>query len=157
MPMLYGSYRLGMATRFWAIPTSGLTQSSVVGSCQASTAGTLACLSVFMETAVSLTTLVGPQTGMRKAMWCASSRSIPARHVVALTRRSCLAVIQRLQIRVEAFNVTNTQRLGQYDTSRGGFGVTVNPETASPPTQWSNFTAIQGTPRVLQFGFRFEF
>jgi hypothetical protein len=64
---------------------------------------------------------------------------------------------QKLQIRVEAFNVTNTQRLGQYDTSRGGFGVTVNPETASPPTQWSNFTAIQGSPRVMQFGFRFEF
>ncbi len=64
---------------------------------------------------------------------------------------------QKLQIRVEAFNITNTQRLGQYDTSRGGFGVTVNPETASPPTQWSNFTAIQGSPRVMQFGFRFEF
>jgi carboxypeptidase family protein len=64
---------------------------------------------------------------------------------------------QKLQIRVEAFNITNTQRLGQYDTSRGGFGVTVNPETASPPTQWSNFTQIQGSPRVMQFGFRFEF
>ena len=64
---------------------------------------------------------------------------------------------QKLQIRVEAFNITNTQRLGQYDTSRGGFGVALNPETATPPTQWSNFTAIQGTPRVLQFGFRFEF
>lgn len=63
----------------------------------------------------------------------------------------------KLQIRVEAFNVTNTQRLGQYDTSRGGFGVTVNPATATPPTQWSNFTAIQGSPRVMQFGFRYEF
>jgi hypothetical protein len=64
---------------------------------------------------------------------------------------------QKLQFRVEAFNVTNTQRMGQFDTSRGGFGVALNPETATPPTQWSNFTAIQGTPRVLQFGFRFEF
>jgi hypothetical protein len=64
---------------------------------------------------------------------------------------------QKLQIRVEAFNVTNTQRLGQYDTSRAGFGVTVNPQTATPPTQWSNFTAIQGAPRVFQFGFRYEF
>jgi hypothetical protein len=64
---------------------------------------------------------------------------------------------QKLQIRVEAFNITNTQRLGQFDTSRGGFGVTVNPETAAPPSQWSNFTAIQGSPRVMQFGFRFEF
>ena len=64
---------------------------------------------------------------------------------------------QKLQIRVEAFNITNTQRLGQYDTSRGGFGVAVDPQTATPPSQWSNFTAIQGTPRVFQFGFRFEF
>ena len=64
---------------------------------------------------------------------------------------------QKLQIRVEAFNITNTQRLGQFDTSRGGFGVTLDPQKATPPTQWSNFTAIQGAPRVLQFGFRFEF
>jgi hypothetical protein len=64
---------------------------------------------------------------------------------------------QKLQIRVEAFNITNTQRLGQFDTGRGGFGVALNPQTATPPTQWSNFTAIQGTPRVFQFGFRFEF
>jgi Carboxypeptidase regulatory-like domain len=64
---------------------------------------------------------------------------------------------QKLQIRVEAFNITNTQRLGQYDTSRTGFGVVLDPESATPPTNWSNFTAIQGTPRVLQFGFRYEF
>ena len=63
----------------------------------------------------------------------------------------------KLQVRVETFNITNTQRLGQYDTSRTGFGVVLDPQTASPPTNWSNFTAIQGTPRVMQFGFRYEF
>ncbi|PWT96419.1 MAG: hypothetical protein C5B55_00030 [Blastocatellia bacterium] len=63
----------------------------------------------------------------------------------------------KLQIRVEAFNITNTQRLGQYDTSRTGFGVVLDPQSATPPTNWSNFTAIQGTPRVMQFGFRYEF
>ena len=63
----------------------------------------------------------------------------------------------KLQIRVEAFNISNTQRLGQYDTSRTGFGVVLDPQTATPPTNWSNFTAIQGTPRVFQFGFRYEF
>jgi Carboxypeptidase regulatory-like domain/TonB dependent receptor len=63
----------------------------------------------------------------------------------------------KLQIRVEAFNLTNTQRLGQFDTSRTGFGLVLDPQTATPPTNWSNFTAIQGTPRVLQFGFRYEF
>jgi hypothetical protein len=63
----------------------------------------------------------------------------------------------KLQIRVEAFNITNTQRLGQYDTSRTGFGIVLDPQTATPPTNWSNFTAIQGSPRVMQFGFRYEF
>ena len=63
----------------------------------------------------------------------------------------------KLQVRVEAFNVTNTQRLGQYDTSRQGFGVVVDPQSATPPNVWSNFTAIQGSPRVMQFGFRYEF
>jgi hypothetical protein len=63
----------------------------------------------------------------------------------------------KLQIRAEAFNITNTQRMGQYDTSRTGFGVVLDPQTATPPTNWSNFTAIQGTPRVFQFGFRYEF
>jgi hypothetical protein len=64
---------------------------------------------------------------------------------------------QKLQIRAEAFNFTNTQRLGQYNTGRQGFGVNLKPSTAAPPAVWSNFTAIQGTPRVLQFGFRYEF
>ena len=63
----------------------------------------------------------------------------------------------KLQIRVEAFNVTNTQRLGQYDVSRTGFGIVLDPQNATPPTNWSNFTAIQGSPRVMQFGFRYQF
>ncbi len=64
---------------------------------------------------------------------------------------------QKLQIRAEAFNIGNTQRLGQYNTGRSGFGINLKPSTAAPPSVWSNFTAIQGTPRVLQFGFRYEF
>jgi hypothetical protein len=63
----------------------------------------------------------------------------------------------KLQIRVEAFNISNTQRMGQYDTSRTGFGIVLDPNTATPPVNWSNFTAIQGNPRVMQFGFRYEF
>ena len=64
---------------------------------------------------------------------------------------------QKLQIRAEAFNITNTQRLGQFDTGRSGFGVNLKPSSAKPPTNWANFTAIQGSPRVMQFGFRYEF
>lgn len=63
----------------------------------------------------------------------------------------------KLQIRWETFNVTNTQRLGTIDSSRTGFGLVVNPQISSPPTNWSNFTAIQGSPRVMQFGFRYDF
>jgi len=63
----------------------------------------------------------------------------------------------KLQIRVEAFNISNTQRMGQYDTGRTGFGIVLDPQTATPPINWSNFTAIQGNPRVLQFGFRYQF
>jgi len=64
---------------------------------------------------------------------------------------------QKLQIRWEAFNVTNTQHFGKMDISRTGTGVTLDPSTATPPPNWSNFTAIQGSPRVMQFGFRYSF
>ena len=62
-----------------------------------------------------------------------------------------------LQIRWDTFNVTNTQRLGAIQATRTGFGVVLDPQTATPPSIWSNFTAIQGSPRVMQFGFRYEF
>jgi hypothetical protein len=64
---------------------------------------------------------------------------------------------QTFQVRWDTFNVTNTQRLGTIDSSRTGFGIVLDPQTASPPINWSNFTKIQGSPRVMQFGFRYEF
>jgi len=65
---------------------------------------------------------------------------------------------QRLALRFEAFNVTNTQRMGTLDTSRTGLGITLDPFTgATPPPNWSNFTGIQGQPREMQFGFRYSF
>lgn len=85
---------------------------------------------------------------------------------------------QKLQIRWDAFNVTNTQRLGSVDSSRTGYGITADPGgrpfgcsgaacvaqdgtgsglPAVPPTNWSNFTAIQGTPRVMQVSIRYSF
>lgn len=77
----------------------------------------------------------------------------------------------KLQLRFEAFNVTNTQRMGAFDGTRTGYGIALDPggapfgcsgaacvETPStPPTNWSNFTGIQGTPRQMQFGFRYVF
>ena len=68
---------------------------------------------------------------------------------------------QKLQIRWEVFNVTNTQRMGVLDTSRSGFGLQLDPDkitsVADIPSNWSNFTGIQGQPRVMQIGARFTF
>jgi hypothetical protein len=68
---------------------------------------------------------------------------------------------QKLQIRFEAFNVTNTQRMGDVDTGRQGFGLQLDPQTITSlndiPKQWSNFISIQGQPRVMQLGIRYSF
>jgi hypothetical protein len=85
----------------------------------------------------------------------------------------------KLQIRWEVFNVTNTQRMGAFDGSRTGFGITGDPAgrpigcsgascvpqgfqsgtgaPANPPTNWGNFNGIQGSPRVMQVGLRYSF
>lgn len=68
---------------------------------------------------------------------------------------------QKLQIRFEVFNVTNTQRMGNIDSSRSGFGLQLDPDQITSvddiPTNWSNFISIQGQPRVMQIGARFTF
>jgi hypothetical protein len=67
----------------------------------------------------------------------------------------------KLQLRVEAFNVTNTQRMNAPDTgSRTGYGIGLDPSTFNLndiPINWSRFIAIQGAPRVMQFGVRYSF
>jgi hypothetical protein len=65
----------------------------------------------------------------------------------------------QLQLRWDVFNVTNTQHL----TGNADFAVApdaagsplANPQT--PPPDWSNFTTIQGQPRVMQIGARYSF
>lgn len=68
---------------------------------------------------------------------------------------------QKLQIRFEVFNVTNTQRMFGMDTSRSGFGLQLDPDHITSvddiPSNWSNFISIQGQPRVMQVGARFTF
>ena len=65
----------------------------------------------------------------------------------------------QLQLRWDAFNVTNTQHFGGIDGSRTGFGVGLDPglSAASAPDNWSNFIQIQGQPRVMQVGLRYSF
>jgi hypothetical protein len=76
-----------------------------------------------------------------------------------------------LELRLEAFNVTNTQRMGALTGGRTGYGVGLDPGGApfgcsgaacvSDPLQapaiWSNFSGIQGKPREMQFGAIYRF
>src|SRR6266566_5096787 len=70
---------------------------------------------------------------------------------------------QSLQLRWEVFNVTNTQHFGPMDLSRSGYGLRLDPavRNLTPPTNWSNFTDIQGGSlngrREMQVGVRFSF
>jgi hypothetical protein len=53
------------------------------------------------------------------------------------------------------FNATNTQRFGAMDETRSGFGIAAG--ATDPTPNFSNFTGIQGAPRVMQFGLRIAF
>jgi hypothetical protein len=66
---------------------------------------------------------------------------------------------QKLQLRWDVFNVANYQPFGAVDTSRSGFGVARDPKlrNLTPPSNWANFTGIQGAPRVMQVALRYSF
>jgi hypothetical protein len=64
----------------------------------------------------------------------------------------------QLQFRWETFNITNTQNFKDVNYSRAGWGIAAN--SGGPPTitpEFSNWTTIQGSPRVMQFGLRYSF
>ncbi|HMI51935.1 MAG TPA: TonB-dependent receptor [Candidatus Saccharimonadales bacterium] len=65
----------------------------------------------------------------------------------------------QLQLRWDVFNVANLQRFGNIDLSRTGFGVVRDPalRNVNPPTNWSDFTGIQGRPREFEIGARYSF
>jgi hypothetical protein len=60
-----------------------------------------------------------------------------------------------LQFRWETFNASNTQNFQDVDYSRSGWGI-ASSQTA-PASNFSNWTTIQGSPRVMQFGLRYSF
>jgi len=64
-----------------------------------------------------------------------------------------------LQLRWDVFNVANHQSFGLIDGTRTGSGVARDPALRglNPPDNWSNFTQIQGQPRVMQVGARYSF
>jgi hypothetical protein len=60
----------------------------------------------------------------------------------------------RLQFRWEIFNLTNTQKMGSVEN----YAVSLDPNTAAQvPANFANFTAIQGSPRSMQFVLRYSF
>jgi hypothetical protein len=62
-----------------------------------------------------------------------------------------------LVFRWEVFNATNTQRLGAPDTTGDSWGTSPDPQNGTPPPSFGNINVIQGLPRVMQFGLRYEF
>ncbi len=64
-----------------------------------------------------------------------------------------------LQVRVDGFNIANHQSFNLIDVSRTGFGIVRDPglRGALPPSNWSNFTQIDGAPRELQVTARYSF
>jgi hypothetical protein len=59
----------------------------------------------------------------------------------------------RIQIRWEVFNVTNSAQF----TGLANIALGYNPSKGSPASTFANFTGTQGSPRVMQFAFRYDF
>lgn len=62
---------------------------------------------------------------------------------------------QQLQLRWDVFNVTNTQHLT--GIANNGVGLDPGLLKLTAPPDFSNFTQIQGQPRVMQVGMRYTF
>jgi hypothetical protein len=78
---------------------------------------------------------------------------------LGLTKNFKLTERFGMQFRWEVFNVANFQQFGALDQSRTGFGIGADPAVRNlqPAKNFSNFTGIQGSPRVMQFGLRLDF
>jgi hypothetical protein len=62
-----------------------------------------------------------------------------------------------MQFRWEVFNATNTQRLAGPQITRSGYGLQIDPHLGLPAADFGRITSIQGNPRVMQFGLRYDF
>jgi len=62
----------------------------------------------------------------------------------------------QFQFRWEVFNLANTQKMGSIRSE--DYTVGLDPQNAAQtPTNFANFTAIQGSPRSMQFVLRYSF
>ena len=62
-----------------------------------------------------------------------------------------------LVFRWEVFNATNTQTLFRARNSRDAWGLGAAPSRGDPAPSFGNIVQIQGSPRVMQFGLRYDF
>jgi hypothetical protein len=62
-----------------------------------------------------------------------------------------------LQFRWEVFNATNTQRLGPANADHAGLGLNIDPQITEPSSSFGTISQIQGTPRIMQLGLRYDF
>src|ERR1044072_5294319 len=148
--------------------TKPWTQSSATGSL------TALCPGIRDPRSVPLVTLPpGQRTGTCRVMAYAFATSklarpagIPSHHdfsaVILLShiRASAMPNLARqpienhqLELSFEAFNVTNTQRMGGILATRDGYALVDVPQTSAAPTNFSNFVSIQGNSRGMQCGF----
>jgi hypothetical protein len=65
----------------------------------------------------------------------------------------------KLMFRWEVFNVANFQPMGTVLFTRDGMGLGQDSQIGTPPSVFGNFTNIHpfATPRVMQFGLRYQF
>jgi hypothetical protein len=63
----------------------------------------------------------------------------------------------RVTFRWEVFNATNTQRLGPPTGGRASWGAAPDPQVGTPAPNFGQIDGIQGIPRVMQFGLRYDF
>lgn len=63
----------------------------------------------------------------------------------------------KLQFRWEVFNATNTQRLAGPAAGRASYGLQIDPQIGEPAVEFGRINEIQGNPRVMQFGLRWDF
>ncbi len=64
----------------------------------------------------------------------------------------------KFQFRWEVFNVTNVQYFNIDNQTRASYGLPQDPELGRAGASFGKiFTSIQGTPRRMQFGFRYSF
>jgi hypothetical protein len=62
-----------------------------------------------------------------------------------------------LTFRLDVFNAFNYQAMGAIDGSRSGYGIPLDPRNKQPTVNFSRYTAIQGTPRFMQYFIRYSF